>query len=270
MFKKILFVHLPKTGGVYIQNVLESNDLGASIGHFSLHDICDPNKRALLCRFLDKASNSMGQENIDELSSMIEAGDQLNMPENNYIVSTAIRNPYAWYKSMYQYLVRRDFGECVCGILGRLDWEQFVGLLLSPSKIAAFSDKYHDFFRPQDLFENMVLDYRRCPLNIGLYSYIVLSHIFCRDVFDYSVDEIISSADDLILIPKEYMLRTEHLKSDFVSLIGDTENGRCLHQIDSFPNTSPELVTVSERQKQSLYEQDRLIFKIFGYDEDAS
>jgi len=265
MPKKILFVHIPKTGGIYLQKLIESNALGASIGHFSLHDICAQNKRALLSRFLHKAEESLGQDSLDEISSLIRTGHKLNGPENNYVVCTAIRNPYAWYKSLYQYFVRRNFGNCICGILARMEWEHFIDLVTSREKISVFNEKHHDFFRPGDLFENMVRDYGSCRLDIGLYSFIVLSLVFVRDVFNYSVDEIADNSEQLTLIDKAYVLKTEQLSADFLNLVGDSENRLHLKNINSSPNRSPDLVTMSSAQRSLIYQQDNLIFKIFDY-----
>ena len=113
----------------------------------------------------------------------------------------------------------------------------------------------------------MVLDYGNCTLNVGLYSFIVLSRTFVRDIFNYTVDEIIDNAEDLSLIKKEFVLKTEHLRADFLKMIGDIENPSHLKNLDSFPNSSPNLVTVSPEQEKSIYRQDNLIYKIYGYDE---
>ncbi len=188
------------------------------------------------------------------MTSLISAGQSSNNPDRGYIVSTAIRNPFDWYKSLYQYLVRRNFGECACGILARLDWENFVDLVLSPTKTAGFSKKHRKFFRPKDLFENMVLDFEHCSLDVGLYSFILLSRVFVSDVFKYSVDEIVGNSEDLSLVGQAYVFRTEHLSDDFLDLIGDKENRLQLQQIDASPNRSPDLVTVSNEQQKSIYQ----------------
>jgi hypothetical protein len=148
-----------------------------------------------------------------------------------------------------------------------MEWEDFVDLLLNREKVAEFNEQYREFFRPKDLFENMVWDYGNCTLHIGLYSYIVLSRIFVRDIFDYRVDEIAENAEELAMIQKEFVLKTENLKADFLEMIGDTENRSQLKNLDAFPNSSPNQVTVSPEQEKSICQWDNLIYKIYGYDE---
>lgn len=236
---KFVFIHNPRTGGAFVKNTFkqtfpESDFLRLEDYHLPVSSL--PEKHRAKMKF------------------------------------GMVRNPWAWYVSLYHFQQPHGQWLRLCSPDHRPTFQQFLSTFLSSDFAKKHrGEKFHPVGNPHAPKTVPVFDYMD-NLDIGFFTY---RYIY---LFSYEYEKIFSGQADIFtnhdtLISVENVLKTEELPNNIINLFG--RNGIPISEEDKkLWRTRPKRNYTNHKPYQSYYDnslvelvrrKDRLIIEKYGY-----
>jgi hypothetical protein len=248
--EKLVFIHLQKCAGTFINEFL---------------------KKAFPLSYRPfKAESKTDQQHIPKyiLSSLNKIAPRIDrLPSFG-----SIRNPLSFYSSIYHFSKEKANEEWASGSihnrLGRPEsFSEYIEKLFKNESIKNSNSKTGH----AELFQRME------KLDIGVLSARYLSMFFDKNIFDYSIDDIIKHHNNMIKV--NHIIRVENLSNELYAVLKKSGlKGAGLKNPDTFKNIIKESNVKKNKSSHNHYKEyynedlinlikhkERLIFNIYRY-----
>ena len=233
LFRQFVYIHIPKTAGMCIHV---------------------------------RTRNSPCRKRFISMSHA-ETACSIGRPRRNWTLFASIRNPLAWYVSLYNFKMKSDPDEPVKDYprMPGNSWPEFFeDIILGRNGPEGFA-KWHKPWEPKHYQQEMVAarsdQLGFFSLNFVYYCFADWNRILRqKDIHGH----VTSHYAHLVSVP--HILRVEHLQEDFNAMVA--RNGirvdltrkvnACAH--------APFMDYYSGDMAETVRRKDRMLFKLFGYD----
>ena len=238
---KFVFIHNPRTGGAFIRNIFK---------------------------------RSFPESQFAELHNFHIPISQLDKCHNTKLKFGVVRNPWAWYVSLYHFQQPNGKWLRLCSQGGKLTFKQFLTTFLSLE--FANKNKHRKFYPVGNPYAPKIVPVFEyiSSLDIGFFTYRYLYMFFSnyKEIFDKRVN-VFDNHNNLLSLSMDNILKTEELPNNIIKLF-EHQDIAISTQDKQFWNTQPKRNYTQHKSYYDYYDKelielvnykDRLVIEQYSY-----
>ena len=227
---KFVFIHIPKMAGTSIKNAIEKSKFRDSFiykGHsFPIH--------------------------------------KLSKKENNYRIFSSVRNPLAWYVSLYNFKINADYINSPLKDYSIMPNNSFNDFFDDVVMMNNGIEGLMKWYKPYKKYNRELFNFENEQLGCLTLQFIYYCFEDWSEILKYKNIHslIINNFKELISVDR--VLKVENLQSDFNEMVSNTSI-RITFKKDNVTPHSPYMDMYSDYMVKSIRERDNCIFELFNY-----